>query len=78
MIFLRFNPDGFVGDDGSNVPSPWTINKLGLCRINSKREAAWNARLETLAAHVQYWLDEANKSDQTVQVIQLYYDGHTL
>lgn len=46
--------------------------------VSSKREAAWNARLQTLAAHVQYWLDEANKSDKTVQVIQLYYDGHTL
>ena len=72
IIFIRFNPDKYIDENGDDIASCWKITKPGLCIINS--DARWNSRLNTLKNHVEYWSNITNKTDKTIEVIQLYYD----
>jgi hypothetical protein len=72
IIFIRFNPDKYIDENGDDIASCWKITKPGLCIINS--DALWNSRLNTLKNHVEYWSDITNKTDKTIEVIQLFYD----
>jgi hypothetical protein len=72
LVFIRFNPDEYVGKDGDNVTSCWGTNKKGICTIKKTKIKEWNKRLEYLKNQVQYWID--NKTDKTVEIVQLFYD----
>jgi len=48
--------------------------KKGLATIKKSKENEWNKRLESLSEQLQYWINENNKTDKTVEVIQLFYD----
>src|SRR6185369_17866233 len=39
VIFLRFNPDSYVDDEGRKIPSCWKTNAKGLSVV--KDEKAW-------------------------------------
>ena len=47
---------------------------LVLCRETKKKE--WNNRLETLSTHIDFWTNPKNKSEKTVQIIELFFDGY--
>ncbi len=40
IVFVRFNTDEYKDEDGNNVPSPWGLNKFGLCTLRPKWKAA--------------------------------------
>jgi hypothetical protein len=75
LVFLRFNPDDYQTKAGEKVKTCWSVSKQGLCYVNPKEKRRWEARLETLKGQIAYWSDEANKSEKTVEVVHLYYDG---
>jgi len=73
VIFIRFNPDDYYDKDGKKVKSCYDITKdTGMIKIVKKKE--WLERLECLSSQVQYWINPYNKTDKTVEIIQLYYD----
>ena len=73
VIFIRFNPDDYYDKDGRKVKSCFYITKdTGMIKIVKKKE--WFERLECLSSQVQYWNNPINKTDKTVEIIQLYYD----
>jgi hypothetical protein len=73
IIFIRFNPDSYINEKGEKIKSCWTITaKTGLLKISNKKE--WIIRLDNLLAQIDYWCIPENKTDKTVEVIQLYFN----
>jgi hypothetical protein len=73
IIFIRFNPDDYI-DGVNNVSSCWGINQKGICVIKKSKKKEWDKRLESLGEQIKYWINEENKTEKTVEIIQLFYD----
>jgi len=71
IVFIRFNPDDYKNND-VNITSCWGQNNKGICVVKKSKEKEWNERLESLENQINYWID--NKTDKTVEIIQLFYD----
>jgi hypothetical protein len=41
--------------------------------VKSKK-GEWVERLNTLEAHINYWINPENTTNKTIETIQLYYD----
>jgi hypothetical protein len=74
LIFIRFNPDGFINIENKVIQSCWGVNKSGICTIKKTKQTEWNNRLNTLKKQIEYWTKQENISDKTIEVIQLFYD----
>jgi hypothetical protein len=72
LIFIRFNPDEYLDKDNNKITSCWGIDGRGICSIKKSKTKEWNERLDRLKEQIQYWID--NKTDKTVEIIQLYYN----
>jgi hypothetical protein len=73
IIFIRFNPDDYFDEKGEKINSCWNITKkTGICKIKNNKE--WNIRLDCLVEQIKYWIHPDNKTDKTVEVIELYYN----
>jgi hypothetical protein len=71
-LFVRFNPDGYLGSDGVKVPSCWAKTpKTQEPRVAPKQVVQWKHRLEKLAQILQHFCE--NKPDREVFVIELFY-----
>lgn len=71
VIFIRFNPDDYINQDGVLVKSCWKLNKLGIMQIMKTKIQEWNQRMETLIQQIQYWVN--NPTDKTVEIVELFY-----
>ena len=71
IVFLRFNPDGYIRSDGYQVKSCWTYDKNGIIRVKQSSMDEWKARLETLIERIDYWLHHETK--KTVEKEELFY-----
>ena len=72
IIFIRFNPDAYKDINNKQINSCWKINKDGLCSLNKKNE--WSKRLDKLKSSIEFWCDENNKSEKTIEVEHLFFD----
>jgi len=72
IVFIRFNPDSYKGETGELVKSCWSLNKQGIMYINKNLSKEWNHRLTCLKAQIEYWIQ--NKTDKTIETVQLFYD----
>jgi hypothetical protein len=73
LIFIRFNPDDYLTSD-KKVTSCWGIDGRGICVVKKSKKTEWNERLEVLRAQIDYWIQTENKTEKTVEIIQLFYD----
>ena len=73
IIFIRFNPDKYI-HDGKTITSCWGTNKKGICVVKKSKQREWKERLNILEQQVTYWIDPQNKTNKTVETIQLFYD----
>jgi hypothetical protein len=73
LIFIRFNPDDYILGE-NKITSCWGLDGHRICTINKSKKKEWEERLTRLEYQIRYWLDPENKTDKTVEVIQLYYD----
>ena len=74
IIFIRFNPDSYKDSMNKQINSCWKINKDGLCSLNKNKKNEWNNRLDKLKLTIDYWCDENNKSEKTIEVEHLFFD----
>jgi hypothetical protein len=74
IVFIRFNPDDYKNND-VNITSCWGQNNKGICVVKKSKEKEWDERLESLENQINYWVNPNNKTDKTVEIIQLYYDA---
>ena len=73
LIFIRFNPDDYVSGE-NKITSCWVLDGNGICTVKKSKKKEWEERLTILEYQIRYWLDPENKTDKTVEVVQLYYD----
>ena len=73
IVFIRFNPDDY-DNNGIKVTSCWGNNKKGICVVKKTKKDEWVQRLNTLEEHIKYWINPNNKTNKTIETIQLFYD----
>jgi hypothetical protein len=72
IVFIRFNPDEYIDNNGNKIKSPWKINKLtGLFNIDPKKSADWDSRINSLIEQIKYWT--VYHSDKMIEIVQLYF-----
>ena len=72
IVFIRFNPDGYLDKNGELVRSCWRLNQRGIMSIVKNKEREWGERLSALMEQIQYWVD--NPTEKTVEVVELFYN----
>lgn len=76
IVFIRFNPDDYINLNNEKITSCWgTTPKTGILKIKNNKNDEWNNRLYLLKKQIKYWSNEENKTEKTIEVIQLFYDG---
>lgn len=73
IVFVRFNPDSYISQEGKKVKSCWAANSREILVIKGDKKLEWSNRLNALSDQIQYWLE--NPTEKTVEVIHLFYDG---
>ena len=71
IVFIRFNPDKYIDENGNTISSCWRLNKQGIICITKTKINEWNNRIKCLIDQIIFWID--NPSDKLVEQIQLYY-----
>ncbi len=71
IIFIRFNPDDYINQEGIKIKSCWKLNKLGVMQIVKNKQSEWDERIEALKQQIQYWID--NPTEKTIEIIELFY-----
>jgi hypothetical protein len=75
IIFIRFNPDEYIISNNEKITSCWGITpKTGILKIKNNKADEWNNRLYALKSQIEYWTDENNKTEKTIEIVQLFYD----
>lgn len=73
MVVIRFNPDKYKRADGRKMPSCFTYNEKGICRLEHIDD--WESRLdrldEALTCHVK------TIPEQELTIVKLFYDGYS-
>jgi hypothetical protein len=73
IVFIRFNPDEYRVDD-KKVTSCWGINKNGICAVKKSKQVEWTNRLQSLEDQIKYWSNPSNRTNKTIEVVQLFYN----
>ena len=75
IVFIRFNPDDYINSNGEKIASCWgTTPKTGILKIKNNKIIEWDERLKVLKSQIEYWSNPENKTEKTVEVIQLFYN----
>ena len=76
IVFIRFNPDDYINSNDEKITSCWGFTpKTGILKIKNNKADEWNERLSALKSQIEYWTNENNKTEKTIEIVQLFYDG---
>ena len=76
IVFIRFNPDDYINANNEKIESCWSLTpKTGIMKIKKNKINEWNERLTSLKSQIEYWTNENNKTEKTIEIVQLFYDG---
>jgi len=71
VVFIRFNPDAYVNQEGKKVTSCWRINGYGVLDISKSKCDEWHTRIDMLLQQLEYWIN--NIPHKTVEIVELFY-----
>jgi hypothetical protein len=74
IVFIRFNPDDYETRDNTNITSCWGTDGLGICVVKKDKKKEWQERLNCLKNTIDYWIVPENKTNKTIETIELFYD----
>jgi len=74
IVFIRFNPDDYIDENGNKISSCWAQDGNGLCLVKKSKKSEWESRLQQLNDQIQYWSDPTHRTNKTVEIVQLFYD----
>ena len=74
IVFIRFNPDDYINEDGLKIKSCWKNNKAnGLISLDKNKLIEWNERINILLDKIKYYID--NPTNKTIELMHLFYDS---
>ncbi len=76
IVFLRFNPDGYLDSSNTRITTPWKQLKSGLWSIGKDRIIEFLDRSDILTRRIEYYLDEDNIPSAPLIVETMFYDNH--
>jgi hypothetical protein len=71
IVFIRFNPDEYINDDGVLVKSCWELDEKYIINISEDKQKEWEERIETLNQRIKYWID--NPPTTPIETDELFY-----
>jgi hypothetical protein len=71
VVFIRFNPDAYVNQEGKKLTSCWRINGYGVLDISKSKQDEWLTRIDMLLQQLEYWIN--NIPHKTVEIVELFY-----
>jgi hypothetical protein len=74
IVFIRFNPDKYEIRDGTKITSCWGTDGFGICVVKKDKKKEWQERLNCLKNTIDYWVIPENKTNKTIETIELFYD----
>jgi hypothetical protein len=74
IIFISYNPDYYIDSNRIKVNLRLYINNKGLCVIKKSHNNLWNTRLEKLKDTILYWINEENKTEKSINIVNLFFD----
>ena len=74
IVFIRFNPDDYNQCE-ITVTSCWGIDKRGFCAVKKTKTKEWTNRLTALKTQIEYWTNPENKTNKTIETVELFYDS---
>jgi hypothetical protein len=74
IVFIRFNPDEYE-KNGTFIKSCWGSNGNGIVSVKKNKEKEWSERLNALEESIIYWIDPANVTNKTIELVPLFYDS---
>jgi hypothetical protein len=76
IVFIRFNPDGYVDRDGKNHSSCFGPTKQGIMQVRKNKGAEWQHRLSVLRDVVHYWMQQ--RTAKTIEVVSLFFNDNNV
>jgi len=75
IVLIRFNPDSYINQNGEKIASCWgTTPKTGIIKLKNNKQNEWNERLDSLKQQIDYWSNPKNKTEKTIETINLFYN----
>lgn len=74
VVFIRFNPDDYINKEKIKIRSSWRPNRSGILMIQAELQDEWHHRLNRLKLHIEYWSNEINMTDKTIEIVHLFFD----
>ena len=71
IIFIRFNPDGYINNN-NKITSCWGIDGYGILNIKKNKKQEWENRLINLKEQIKYYME--NTTNKTIEIVNLFYD----
>jgi hypothetical protein len=78
IVFIRFNPDEYLTENGQKVTSCWGVDGNGICVVKKSKTKEWNLRLEKLRGTIAYWIHNneiVHDERRMIETVQLFYDN---
>jgi len=72
IVVIRFNPDGYIDENGIKKTSCWGIGKDGIMRVKTKKKKEFEDKLNVFKEKVEYYI--RNEPEKEVTEIKLFYD----
>lgn len=73
MVFIRFNPDKYVDEEGNKIDGCWEHNHLGVSCVKTTEKLQWQERLDILIETFEQFIEEEPTMEFTL--LHLFYDG---
>ena len=67
IVFIRFNPDSYIDENGNKITSCWRQYKNGLFGIPKNKQEEWNERIRILINEIRGWFSIV--PDKTILVV---------
>ena len=70
IVFIKFNPDSYINENGVKITSPWKKTTTGIS-LSDKSTLDWNDRLDVLVEKFNYWCE--NVPEKTITIEKLFF-----
>jgi hypothetical protein len=78
IVFVRFNPDDYIGSDGKKVTSCFGYDKNGVCTIKKSKVKEFEYRLNVMFDVIERYMREIHKGKSVQKAItqeHLFFDS---